>query len=415
MFKVGAREWQMEEFALTVVSPVCAHNRDILYGEIKRDDPCPPNSIVRTIGILGLAHPHRKSTYSSSSSIAKQQAITMEPIPQALSDLIALNVEYKVLICLGHGCRRAINPTGAVEHLRRFHKTEPKVRKQVQEYIQAFPFAYDHSTVPLPADGLVPQPIIPVVDGFECKHCPDERFKTQSRDAMKKHGNKVHEKKRVADDELFQPVRLQSWFRDGKERYWVVDENVQAEQAQRARRAIVRDAGEESEESEESEAPSNNEIGQDEIDDQIVQEIENWKAEAQERRLRALKNVPVVEMDSWLQYTKWNEVLCQSKHNMIKTLRFTREPDPDEVELSRVLRAWNRILERCLDTLAATDQKDALKWWASPKSEAASQNPFELPQNAKSVEKYSGIIEGFICYTMRTAPASWEDETGELI
>jgi hypothetical protein len=35
----------------------------------------------------------------------------------------------------------------------------------------------------------------------------------------------------------------------------------------------------------------------------------NWKAEAQERRLRALKDVPAVEMDSWLQYTKWNKVL----------------------------------------------------------------------------------------------------------
>ena len=34
-----------------------------------------------------------------------------------------------------------------------------------------------------------------------------------------------------------------------------------------------------------------------------------------ERRLRALKNVPTVEMDSWLQYTKWNKVLGQSKHN----------------------------------------------------------------------------------------------------
>ena len=72
--------------------------------------------------------------------------------------------------------------------------------------------------------------------------------------------------------------------------------------------------------------------------------------------------------------------------------------------MERVLRAWRRIFERGLDTLAATDQKDVLKWWASPKNEAASQRPFELPQNAKSLEKYSAVWERLICYVMRTAP-----------
>jgi hypothetical protein len=74
-----------------------------------------------------------------------------------------------------------------------------------------------------------------------------------------------------------------------------------------------------------------------------------------------------------------------------------------------------RILERCLDTLAATDQKDALKWWASPKNEATSQKPFELPQNAKSMDKYSAVWERLIFYMMRTAPTEhWEGESGKL-
>jgi hypothetical protein len=84
--------------------------------------------------------------------------------------------------------------------------------------------------------------------------------------------------------------------------------------------------------------------------------------------LRLLKEVLVVEMDSWLQYTKWNEVLSQSKHNLVKTFYYTRMPGPDETQLDRLLRAWNRILERCLNTLGATDYKDALKWWASLKN-----------------------------------------------
>jgi hypothetical protein len=44
------------------------------------------------------------------------------------------------------------------------------------------------------------------------------------------------------------------------------------------------------------------------VHDQIVQGIENRKAEAQEQRLQALKNVSAAELDSRLQYTKWNGV-----------------------------------------------------------------------------------------------------------
>ena len=48
-------------------------------------------------------------------------------------------------------------------------------------------------------------------------------------------------------------------------------------------------------------------------------------------------------------------------------------------------------MEQCLDILAATNQKDVLKWWASLKNEAASQNLFELLQNEESVKKYSAV------------------------
>ena len=239
---------------------------------------------------------------------------------------------------------------------------------------------------------------------------------SQNRDVIRQHSNKDHNKKRVPDNELFRSVQLQSWFDDRRARYWIVDQSKQDEQERQRRRARTRDIGEETDDSDHS-GPStdDSESDQDDVDDQIVQDIEKWKTKAQERRLRLLKDVPVVEMDSWLQYTKWNEVLSQSKHGLVKTFHYTRMPDPDEPELDRLLCAWNRILERCLDTLEATDHKDALKWWVSPKNEAASQRPFELPQNAKSIDKYSGIFACFICYMMRTAPIENQtDETGEL-
>ena len=78
------------------------------------------------------------------------------------------------------------------------------------------------------------------------------------------------------------------------------------------------------------------------------------------------------ELDPWIRYTGWNEVLLQSKHSIVKTHEFVRVPNLEEPELVRLLEAWNRILNRCLDTLAATDHKDTLKWWASPKNEVCS-------------------------------------------
>jgi hypothetical protein len=218
----------------------------------------------------------------------------------------------------------------------------------------------------------------------------------------------------MADEDMFDLVKLQCWFGAKRGRFWVVDEARGQEQERQRQRARTRDVGEETDDTDPNQA-STDDSGSDQsdIDDQIVQEIEKWKGEARERRLRALKEVPAVEMDSWLRYTKWNEVLSQSKHDLVQTFHYTRMPDPDEPELGRLLGAWSRILERCLNTLEATDHKDALKWWASPKNEAADQRPFELPQNAKSVHKYSEIFACFICYMMRTAPVDdYTDETG---
>ncbi|KAK6610433.1 hypothetical protein H4I95_03492 [Botrytis cinerea] len=220
----------------------------------------------------------------------------------------------------------------------------------------------------------------------------------------------------MADEEMFQLVKLQCWFGTKRGRFWIVDEAKGQEQERQVSRAMTRDVGEETDDSGDGNDDSEkSESDQDDIEDQIVQDIEKWKGEAQERRLRTLKEVPVVEIDSWLRYTKWNEVLSQSKHNLVETSRYTRMPDPEEPQLERLLYVWNRILERCLNTLEAIDHKDTLKWWASPKNEAADQRPFEIPQNAQSVDKYSRIFACFICYMMRTAPLenhTDETETG---
>lgn len=64
-----------------------------------------------------------------------------------------------------------------------------------------------------------------------------------------------------------------------------------------------------------------------------------------------------------------------------------------------------------LGTLAASDYRDTLKWWKSPKNKVADQHPFELPQNGNTITKYSGIWQQGLYYWLRTAPAEWGDKT----
>jgi hypothetical protein len=149
-----------------------------------------------------------------------------ENIPPGLDHLIQLNIAYRVFICPHNKCCKAVEPGAFSEHLRVQHQTPLRDRERVQEYIKRVNWDYDFSTIQLPEPGSRPQPIIPVIDGGQCQACP---FKSSSRKCIKVHGNKKHKKQRVSDDELFRKVRLQSWFQDHRQRYWVVDESENAD------------------------------------------------------------------------------------------------------------------------------------------------------------------------------------------
>jgi hypothetical protein len=147
------------------------------------------------------------------------------PIPTGLAPLMQLNTEYKVLLCLGHGCCYTVSPAGFSRHLRRKHQTQLELQEQVNQYVTGFLCRYNYATVALPLNRLPPQPVIPIGDRFQCRHCPGPPLKTQSWKVMKAHRNKDYSKKRAADKDLFDQVRLQTWFRERKERFWVVDES----------------------------------------------------------------------------------------------------------------------------------------------------------------------------------------------
>jgi hypothetical protein len=120
---------------------------------------------------------------------------------------------------------RAVSLSTLSSHLRRKHKATLQIRKQVDEFIKELLLVwkdYDFRTVLLPRDRSQPQPVLPILDGVQCKDCI---YLSQSRKALREHANKQHNKKRVKDEELYKKVRVQSWFTEGKERYWIVDES----------------------------------------------------------------------------------------------------------------------------------------------------------------------------------------------
>jgi hypothetical protein len=83
-----------------------------------------------------------------------------------LTYLIALNIEYNVLICIQ--CKFALKPTTIPRHFSDRHKTAIKLRKQINEYIKEFLFLYDYTTVTLPLDRSALQPVIAVLERHLC-------------------------------------------------------------------------------------------------------------------------------------------------------------------------------------------------------------------------------------------------------
>ena len=97
----------------------------------------------------------------------------MMEVPSSLAHLVAINVEFKVVLCLSLICRHAQTTSNVVEHIRKTHHEKPAIRKQLKDFLQDITsqdtqFLREYTTVQLPADGSAPQPIVLVVDGFSC-------------------------------------------------------------------------------------------------------------------------------------------------------------------------------------------------------------------------------------------------------
>ena len=148
--------------------------------------------------------------------------------------------------------------------------------------------------------------------------------------------------------------------------------------------------------------------GIDEENAAIKAEIEKWMKKEEGKYMAS---TVTAETDPWLRHTGWEEVLAGSKHGLVKTAAFAATATAQEPELVRITESWERVLRRSLDTLTAVSNfKDILKWFAGPQMDNANQRPFERLEKA-SLSKYSQTFARLLCYVMRTAPTSIDEET----
>lgn len=118
------------------------------------------------------------------------------PLPEVLRPWLTLNSEFHVIICHAAGCQQALCPDGIRNHLSRKHQVTLEFRQQLREYLKEWQWQYDFRKVPLPLDGSLPQPVLPVIPGFQCKDCV---FKTTNRSIIRQHCNSEYNKKRLKD------------------------------------------------------------------------------------------------------------------------------------------------------------------------------------------------------------------------
>ena len=224
-------------------------------------------------------------------------------------------------------------------HLRDRHHVQVDIRRPIQLHLEQWQWPYDPQSVPLPLDMLLPQPELPVLDGFRCQSCG---FKSTNRRVIRQHCNTKHNQKGLKDARLFQAVQLQTWFTEKWARYWAVD-------ATRRSRDVNNGRG----------GGGGSGSGSDTAIKALIAARVRRRAEQQ---ARLDDEILTSEKDPWLANTHWEEVLAGSKHDLVRTAKFTAPATADEPELERLTQSWERVLQRALATLAAVGKyKDIIK------------------------------------------------------
>ena len=152
-----------------------------------------------------------------------------EAIPKELRGLFHLDDKHGVLICIP--CKQAVEPGALAGHIKRSHPEAKGSLKVARGYSGRTPLVYTHSTIELPEDGSDEHVWLAVQEGWECTRCGSgvRPFHTINDRRLRDHKNKYHGLQGEGLKEVARKVWIQSWFLDGRERYWRVKRVVRRE------------------------------------------------------------------------------------------------------------------------------------------------------------------------------------------
>jgi hypothetical protein len=115
---------------------------------------------------------------------------------------------------------------------------------------------------------------------------------------------------------MFSSVKLQSWFGEKRERYWAVE--VGGAPSQGLNQTC------------DTTTPSH---GSGSEDDEIKADVLKWEQETEKERLKFTQRAHTTEIDLWLRFTGWEQVLAQSQHNLVIIYAFTDTATATELDL----------------------------------------------------------------------------------
>ncbi|KAH0556762.1 hypothetical protein GP486_005449 [Trichoglossum hirsutum] len=124
---------------------------------------------------------------------------------------------FKILLCIP--CGSAVQPHAITSHL--YNKEHHDLSCEQRQALRSYALTYDltnHEHIPLPEPNAMPVPGLRLMSGFSCGLCT---YLTASWDCLTDHGRRQHGR-RKRDGVYWREVKLQTFFRGRKLRYFIV-------------------------------------------------------------------------------------------------------------------------------------------------------------------------------------------------
>lgn len=318
-----------------------------------------------------------------------------------------LNSPEPAIIC--RLCRFALKPFGdrVTRHLGEKHDVPKAARRGLTAFIRSLDLP-DPNKLPLRPDGSPRHPHLDVQRGAACKHCD---YRTSSIDLLGRHLAKSHGRKRKTSgwlrDDVMDGTFLQSWVQNGARDFWLVESDG------------ARVAGH--------------------FDDTLHQTSISRRSRLEElhsterermtnRHSAAVTDVGSADMSlttNWMRRTGWAEMFADANRDLLVRLtelpcdtreglclgiyrgvKLSSHPE-DERRLTHIVAAFDRVFDRCEDTVKHTDISIRC-WLRGQYPDRPYKAPFELAGRRSTTHKYRRLMKRCACFCFRL----WRLEAG---